>query len=89
LASTLSFIAGIVNIAGVSAQVTLTTNVTGHFAFAEEEIALKDYSKALTILALYFLFFPYAFTSNFLVEIVSIKTPNLPMPFQWFCSFDS
>ncbi len=33
LATLLSFVAGLVNITGVLAVKTLTTNVTGHFAF--------------------------------------------------------
>ncbi|WP_298394138.1 YoaK family protein [Flavobacterium sp.] len=77
LASTLSFIAGIVNIAGVLSVATLTTNVTGHFAFFAEEIALKNYSKAITILIYIFFFLFGAFTSNFIVEITSIKKPRI------------
>jgi uncharacterized membrane protein YoaK (UPF0700 family) len=81
LASTLSFIAGIVNIAGVLSVATLTTNVTGHFAFFAEEIVLKNYSKAITIL-IYILFFLFgAFTSNFLVEIASLKKPRIAHAF--------
>lgn len=81
LASTLSFIAGIVNIAGVLSVATLTTNVTGHFAFFAEEIALKNYSKAITILVYIFFFLFGAFTSNFLVEIASLKKPRIAHAF--------
>lgn len=81
LASTLSFIAGIVNIAGVLSVATLTTNVTGHFAFFAEEIALKNYSKAITILIYIFFFLFGAFTSNFLVEIASLKKPRIAHAF--------
>jgi uncharacterized membrane protein YoaK (UPF0700 family) len=77
LASTLSFIAGIVNIAGVLSVATLTTNVTGHFAFFAEEISLKNYSKAITIIVFILFFFLGAFTSNLLVEIVSLKKPRI------------
>lgn len=81
LASTLSFIAGIVNIAGVLSVATLTTNVTGHFAFFAEEIALKNYSKAITIL-IYILFFLLgAFTSNLMVEIAMLKKPRIAHAF--------
>jgi len=81
LASTLSFIAGIVNIAGVLSVATLTTNVTGHFAFFAEEIALKNYSKAITIIV-YILFFLFgAFISNFLVEIVTTRKPTIAHAF--------
>ena len=38
IASLLSFVAGIVNVAGFLAIQRLTTNVTGHFAFIVEEI---------------------------------------------------
>ncbi|HCQ13650.1 YoaK family protein [Flavobacterium sp.] len=81
LASTLSFIAGIVNIAGVLSVATLTTNVTGHFAFFAEEIVLKNYSKAITILIYIFFFLFGAFTSNFLVEIASLKKPRIAHAF--------
>ena len=81
LASTLSFIAGIVNIAGVLSVATLTTNVTGHFAFFAEEIVLKNYSKAITILIYIFFFLFGAFTSNFLVELASLKKPRIAHAF--------
>ena len=77
LASTLSFIAGIVNIAGVLSVGTLTTNVTGHFAFFAEQISLKNYSKAITFIVFIFFFLAGAFVSNFLVEIVSMKKPRI------------
>lgn len=77
LASMLSFVAGIVNIAGVLSVATLTTNVTGHFAFFTEEIVLKNYSKAVTII-IYILFFLFgAFISNILVQVASIKKPKI------------
>ena len=77
LASTLSFIAGIVNIAGVLSVSTLTTNVTGHFAFFAEQISLKNYAKAITFIVFIFFFLTGAFVSNFLVEIVSLKKPRI------------
>lgn len=77
LASTLSFVAGIVNIIGVLAIATLTTNVTGHFAFFAEEIGKKEYSKAV-IFIVYTLFFLFgAFVSNLLVEIINLKKPKI------------
>jgi uncharacterized membrane protein YoaK (UPF0700 family) len=48
LATLLSFVAGIVNVSGVLAVKTLTTNVTGHFAFFAEEVLLHHYTAALT-----------------------------------------
>lgn len=83
LASILSFVAGIVNIAGVLSVATLTTNVTGHFAFFAEAVFLKNYSKAASFILFIFYFLLGAFVSNFLVEFVSLKKPKsahaLPM----------
>ncbi|WP_244095154.1 DUF1275 domain-containing protein [Pedobacter alluvionis] len=56
LASILSTVAGIVNISGVLSVHTLTTNVTGHFAFFSEQLFLKNYNMAFTYLY-YILFF--------------------------------
>ena len=73
----LSFVAGLVNIAGALALGTLTTNVTGHFAFGAEAVTNHDYLKALIFL-LYIQFFLFgAFTCNFLVEYrLSRKRPH-------------
>lgn len=77
LASILSCVAGIVNITGVLKLNTLTTNVTGHFAFFSEEFVLKNYSLALTYL-LYILFFLLgAFTSSLSMEWSSKYRPQL------------
>lgn len=77
LASFLSFIAGIVNISGVLSVATLTTNVTGHFAFFAEEISLRNYSKAVTFIVFILFFLLGAFVSNFLVEITTLKKPGI------------
>ena len=77
LASTLSLIAGIVNTAGVLSVATLTTNVTGHFAYFAEAISLKNYSKAITFILFILFFFLGAFSCNLLVEIVSLKKPRI------------
>ena len=69
LASNLSFVAGIVNIVGVLNLATLTTNVTGHFAFFAEEILKKDYLKAISYLLFILFFLIGAFVSNLIVEI--------------------
>lgn len=76
LATLLSFVAGIVNITGVLAVKTLTTNVTGHFAFFAEEVIKRNYSAAMTFLVFTFFFLAGAFTSNFLAEFVSLKKNN-------------
>ncbi|MCI4443806.1 MAG: DUF1275 domain-containing protein [Lentimicrobium sp.] len=77
LATLLSFVAGIVNVTGVLAVKTLTTNVTGHFAYFAEEITKQDYLAAITffVLTLFFLF--GAFCSNFISESVAFKYPEL------------
>lgn len=77
LATLLSFVAGLVNITGVLALKTLTTNVTGHFAFFAEEIMRNDYATAFTffIFTLFFLF--GSFLSSFLEELISVKNPDL------------
>lgn len=77
LATLLSFVAGIVNITGVLAVKTLTTNVTGHFAFFAEEVYKHDYAAAVTFFVFTLFFLMGAFTSNFLAELVAIKKPNL------------
>ena len=77
LASNLSFIAGIVNIAGVLSVATLTTNVTGHFAYFAEEISLKNYSKALIYLFFIFSFLAGAFVCNTLIEVASRIKPRI------------
>ena len=77
LATLLSFVAGIVNITGVLAVKTLTTNVTGHFAYFAEELMLNNYSTAITFFIFTIFFLIGAFTSNFLSELISIKYPDL------------
>ena len=56
LASILSGVAGVVNITGVLELHTLTTNVTGHFAFFSEELVLRNYRMAFAYLFLHFVF---------------------------------
>lgn len=56
LASILSFIAGVINITGVLAIKTLTTKVTGHFAYFAEELVNKNYAIALVFLLFIFSF---------------------------------
>lgn len=77
LASLLSFVAGIVNITGVLSVKTLTTNVTGHFAYFSEELSLKNYQLALFYLFFILSFLVGAFVSNFLIEILSRIKPSL------------
>jgi len=71
LASALSFVAGIVNIAGVLSVKVLTTNITGHFAFFSEEILLDHYNKAFIYFIFILCFLGGAFCSSFMVEFSS------------------
>lgn len=54
IASLLSFVAGIVNVAGFLAVAKLTTNVTGHFAFFVDEIFKLNFWEG-------FIYFSYIF----------------------------
>lgn len=76
LAILLSFVAGLVNITGVLALKTLTTNVTGHFAFFAEEIMRHDYNTAVTFFLFTIFFLFGAFLSSFLQELISLKNPD-------------
>jgi len=77
LAALLSLVAGMVNITGVLALHTLTTNVTGHFAYFAEEFIKKDYATAITFLIFTLCFLLGSFTANSIVEIVLVKRPRL------------
>ena len=71
LASILSGVAGIVNITSILKFKTLTTNITGHFAFFSEELVLKNYKMAIVYL-FYILFFLFgAFISNLIIECIT------------------
>ena len=71
IASLLSFVAGIVNVAGFIAVQRLTTNVTGHFAFFVDEIFKFNFWQAFIYFLYIFFFFLGSFVSNFLVELIS------------------
>jgi uncharacterized membrane protein YoaK (UPF0700 family) len=77
LATLLSFVAGLVNITGVLALKTLTTNVTGHFAFFAEEIMRNDYAIAFTFFLFTIFFLLGSFLSSFLQELISLKNADL------------
>lgn len=77
LATLLSFIAGIVNITGVLSVKTLTTNVTGHFAFFAEQIMLEKYPLAFMFFLFTVFFLFGSFTSNFLTELTSKKQSKI------------
>lgn len=71
LASILSGVAGVVNITSVLELNTLTTNVTGHFAFFSEELVLKDYKMAGVYLFYIIFFLSGAFVSSLIIEWTS------------------
>ncbi len=77
LASILSLIAGIVNITGLLAVSTLTTNVTGHFAYFTDNLLQHNYAVAVEFLFFILSFLAGAFLSNFLIEIFSRKRPAI------------
>lgn len=56
IASLLSFVAGVVNVAGFLAVQKLTTNVTGHFAFFVDKMFKQEFVMAFNFF-LYILFF--------------------------------
>lgn len=76
IASLLSFIAGIVNVAGFLAVQRLTTNVTGHFAFFVDEVFKLNFVKGFIYFLYIFFFFAGSFVSNLLVEIISRKNEH-------------
>lgn len=69
IASLLSFVAGIVNVAGFLAVQKLTTNVTGHFAFFVDEVFQLHFWKGFVYFLYIFFFLFGAFISSFLLEI--------------------
>ncbi|MBS1685037.1 MAG: DUF1275 domain-containing protein [Bacteroidetes bacterium] len=71
LAGLLSFVAGVVNVCGFFAVETLTTNVTGHFAFFAQGMLRRDYAVALEYLAFIFAFFLGSVFASALVEFIS------------------
>lgn len=71
IASLLSFVAGIVNVAGFLAVQRLTTNVTGHFAYFIDELFKLDFWNGLVYFLYIFFFFLGSFVSSVLIEIMA------------------
>lgn len=71
IASLLSFVAGIVNVAGFLAVQRLTTNVTGHFAFFVDEVFKLNFWQGFVYFLYIFFFFLGSFTSGFIVEMIA------------------
>ena len=70
IASLLSFVAGIVNVAGFLAVQKLTTNVTGHFAFFVDEVFKLNFVQSLYYGLYIFFFLLGSFVSNLMVELI-------------------
>ena len=73
IASLLSFVAGIVNVAGFLSVHSLTTNVTGHFAYFVDEIFKLHFAASIVFFLYILFFFLGSFFSNLLIEIISRK----------------
>lgn len=74
IASLLSFVAGMVNVAGFLSVQRLTTNVTGHFAFFVDEVFKFNLAGGCIYLMYIVSFFLGSFVSNFIIEVISAKT---------------
>ncbi len=73
IASLLSFVAGVVNVAGFIAVQRLTTNVTGHFAYFVDEVFKLNFSESFIYFFYILFFFLGSFISSLFVEIISRK----------------
>ncbi len=71
IASLLSFVAGMVNVAGFLSVKRLTTNVTGHFAYFVDELFKLEFFESYIYFIYIFFFFLGSFISNVLVEMIS------------------
>ena len=74
IATLLSLVAGMVNVAGFLAVHRLTTNVTGHFAFLIEEVNSLAFWNGMIYFLYIFFFFIGSFFSNIIVETVAKKS---------------
>ena len=71
IATLLSLVAGMVNVAGFLSVHKMTTNVTGHFAFFIEEVNVLEFRKGMVYFLYIVFFFIGAFFSNIIVETVA------------------
>ncbi|WP_028979237.1 YoaK family protein [Sporocytophaga myxococcoides] len=74
IASLLSFVAGIVNVAGFLSVAKLTTNITGHFAFFIDEAFKLNTIQTILYFVFIVAFFSGSFASGLLIEIFSRKS---------------
>lgn len=77
IAALLSFVAGMVNVAGFISVQRLTTNVTGHFAFFVDEVFKLHFKESLVYFLYILFFFLGSFVSSLLVETISRKKEQL------------
>lgn len=70
IASLLSFVAGMVNVAGFFSVQKLTTNVTGHFAFFADEIYKQHFAQGFHYFLYILFFFLGSFFSGFMIELI-------------------
>ena len=77
IASLLSFVAGLVNVAGFLSVQKLTTNVTGHFAFFVDDVFKLNFWTGFIYFLYIFYFFLGSFISSCLMEITGRKNRNL------------
>lgn len=77
IASLLSFVAGMVNTAGFFSVQTLTTNLTGHFAFFTDEIFRLELITALISFGYIASFFMGSFTCSCLMEALYRRKENI------------
>lgn len=73
IASLLSFVAGVVNVAGFISVQRLTTNVTGHFAYFVDEVFKMQFGESLIYFLYIVFFFLGSFVSSLFIEIISRK----------------
>lgn len=71
IAPLLSFVAGMVNVAGFLATQRLTTNVTGHFAFLMDEVYNLHWQNAFVYLLFVLFFLLGAFASSVMMEFMA------------------
>lgn len=76
IASLLSFIAGIVNVAGFSAVQRLTANVTGHFTTLVDKVFKLDFWEGFVYFLYIFSFLFGSFVSSIITEIISRRGKN-------------
>lgn len=77
IASLLSFVAGLVNVAGFLAVQRLTTNVTGHFAFFVDEVFKLNFLEGMHYFLFILFFFLGSFFSSLSIELISKVNDSL------------